>query len=155
MNQNNFKILTPILALVLFTFLLGFSSCGKNNKNTTDDKKLDDQTLAVADTGSAVGGDWIIIRELADAQGLNPVTTNDASADEIDSYIYETLNNVDQETFELIPLLSDLPTISEDHLIYIYHLKKNIFFSDGQPMTGEDIVFNMKAIKNPIADDAA
>ncbi len=155
MNKNNYKIITSILALVFFTFLLSFNSCGKNNKNTSDDKKLDDQTLAAVDTGSAVGGDWIIIRELADAQGLNPVTTNDASADEIDSYIYETLNNVDQETFELIPLLSDLPTISDDHLTYTYHLKKNIFFSDGQPMTGEDVVFNMKAIKNPFADDAA
>lgn len=155
MKKINFKLTLSLLIILSFITILGFSSCGKNNKTTGDEKKLDDQSLAKVDTSGAVTGDWIIIRELADAQGLNPVTTNDASADEIDSYIYETLNNVDQETFELIPLLADLPTVSDDHLTYTYHMKKNVYFSDGQPMTGEDVVFNMKAIKNPFVDDAA
>ena len=155
MKKINFKLTLSSILVLSFITILGFSSCGKNNKSTGDDKKLDDQSLAKVDTSGAVTGDWIIIRELADAQGLNPITTNDASADEIDSYIYETLNNVDQETFELIPLVADLPTISDDHLTYTYHMKKNVYFSDGQPMTGEDVVFNMKAIKNPFVDDAA
>jgi peptide/nickel transport system substrate-binding protein len=155
MKKINFKLTLSSILVLSFITILGFSSCGKNNKTTGDEKKLDDQSLAKVDTSGAVTGDWIIIRELADAQGLNPITTNDASADEIDSYVYETLNNVDQETFELIPLVADLPTVSDDHLTYTYHMKKNVYFSDGQPMTGEDVVFNMKAIKNPFVDDAA
>ncbi|MFI5144659.1 MAG: ABC transporter substrate-binding protein [Ignavibacteria bacterium] len=155
MRKINFKLTLSSILVLSFITILGLSSCGKNNKTTGDEKKLDDQSLAKVDTSGAVTGDWIIIRELADAQGLNPITTNDASADEIDSYVYETLNNVDQETFELIPLVADLPTVSDDHLTYTYHMKKNVYFSDGQPMTGEDVVFNMKAIKNPFVDDAA
>src|SRR5690606_13652747 len=33
-----------------------------------------------------------------------------------------------------------------------FDLKENVTFSDGTPLTGEDIIFTMKIIKNPFAD---
>jgi peptide/nickel transport system substrate-binding protein len=145
----------------LYTFLLTLSSlylffiigCGKNNNNTT--QNYIDTTLYTVDTADAVDGDWIIIRVIADAQGLSPLTTNDASSTEMQGYMYETLNNIDPITFELIPFDAQLPEISEDHLSYTYQLKKNVTFADGKSMTGADIIYSMKCIKNPYVDDAA
>jgi peptide/nickel transport system substrate-binding protein len=55
----------------------------------------------------------------------------------------------------LIPWIASLPEVSDDHLSCIYKLRKDVKFSDGKPLTGEDVIFTMKAIKNPFADDAA
>lgn len=147
-------IISVLIVCSIITFSLTINGCGNGDKkvSTTD---LEDASVGKADTTSAVNGDWLIIRELADAEKLNPIVTNDASASEIDSYIFENLNNLDQETFELIPMIAEIPTVSDDHLSYTYKIKKNVTFSDGHPLTGEDVVFTMKAIKNPLADDAA
>jgi len=148
-NLSKYAVLFGIFALAL-----NFSSCGKKNDNTTD-KKNDETGLASVDTAGAITGDWLIIRELSDPQGLNPIVTNDASADEIDGYIFETLARQDPISYELIAGVAEKPEISPDNLTYIYRLKKNAAFSDGQPLTGEDVIFTMKAMKNPFVDDAA
>ena len=153
MKKINLHILVQIIFSVFISVLI--ISCGKGNKKLSDNQNLENVPIPNVDTSGATEGDWIIIRDLADAEKLNPIVTNDASADEIDSYLYETLNNLDEISFDLIPYLADLPTNSDDHLTYTYHLKKNITFSDGHPMTGEDVVFSLKAIKNPYVDDAA
>ncbi len=143
----------PFFALSLL-FFLAANGCGSKNNNSTSENSVD-TTLYTVDTAGAVDGDWLIIREIADAQGLSTLTTSDASSQEMQSYMYETLNNVDPVSFELIPYLAELPVISDDHLTYTYQLKKNVNFADGKPMTGADVIFTMKAIKDPYVDDAS
>jgi peptide/nickel transport system substrate-binding protein len=140
------------LVICIF-FLLFLHGCGKGSKETSDNTV--DTTIVNVDTNGAVTGDWLIVHVVADAEGMNPITTNDASATEIQGYVYETLNNINPVSFELIPSLAQIPEISEDHLSYTFQLKKNVTFSDGKPMTGEDVIFSMKCIKNPFVDDAA
>lgn len=154
-NRNiNFGIIT--LVILFGAFSIFFSSCGKGNvKPTQTDNTKTTNVVANVDTAGAVEGDWIIIREMADAEKLNPIVSNDASASEINGYIFEQLNSLDNITYELIPWLAELPEEAPDHLSYTYRLRKNITFSDGQPLTGEDVIFTLKAIKNPYADDAA
>lgn len=48
-----------------------------------------------------------------------------------------------------------LPEISEDKLSYTFDLKEDVKFSDGTPLTGEDIIFTVKTIKNPFTDAQA
>ena len=146
MKKEAFMIL---IVLTIFSYL----GCGHNNNEISNSST--DTTIAPVDTAGAVNGDWLLIREIADAQGLNPVTSTDASGSEIDGYIFETLNNVDPISFELIPYLASLPDVSSDFLSYTYQLKKNVTFSDGTPMTGNDVIFSMKVVKNPYVDDAS
>ncbi len=97
-------------------------------------------------------GDWVIKHELSDFEGLNPTTTSDAEAAYFfNEHLYETMLYQDWETLEFKPWLVDsLPTVSADHLTYTWHLKKNIHFSDGHPMTASDVLFTLKAIMNPL-----
>lgn len=152
MKKHKLNIINILLLSISIIFI--FSSCGKDEKTVTDLNK-GDNTVAPWDTAGAITGDWVIMREMADAEKLNPVVTNDASADQVDVLIFENLNNVDNETFELMPWIASLPEISDDHLSYTYHLSKDVKFSDGSHLTGVDVIFSMKAIKNPFADDAA
>lgn len=101
-------------------------------------------------------GDWIIIHQLSDPEGLNPITTSDAGARNVFSKIFENLLDIDYATSQLIPnIASSLPTISDDHLTYTFKLKNNVKFSDGKPLTAKDVVFTMKAVKNPLLIDGA
>ncbi|HJY64658.1 MAG TPA: ABC transporter substrate-binding protein [Ignavibacteria bacterium] len=129
------------------------ASCGKKQDTTTTDK-MGENKVAAVDTTGAIVGDWVVIRELSDPDKLNPIVSTSANADEIQSYIFETLLNQDRITYELTPLLSELPETAPDNLSYIFKLRKNITFSDGKPFTGEDVVFTLKVIKNPYVDDA-
>jgi peptide/nickel transport system substrate-binding protein len=146
-----YSLIFSVIALSIY-----FTACGKKGgDDKTDNKKLDSSAVAPVDTAGAVSGDWVVIRELSDPEKMNPIVSNDASASEYDSYIFETLLGQDKVTYELIPGLAQLPEISPDFTTYTFHLAKNITFSDGKPLTGEDVIFTLKVIKIPFVDDAA
>lgn len=140
-----------IIALLTASVLL--IGCGSKSKQTSSGEVT--ELMPSFDTAGAVTGDWIVQREMADAEKLNPIVSNDASADEICTYIFETLNTFDLEKWEMVPKLASMPTESADHLEYTYDLRKDIRFSNGQPMTGADVIFTMKVVKNPLVDCAA
>jgi len=118
-------------------------------------EKKGDQVRASA--GEPVPGDWVIKHVLSDFEGLNPITSTDAEAQFCyNEHIYETLLYQDWETLDFTPWLCDsLPNISPDHLTYTFHLKKNITFSDGHPLTAHDAVFTLKVIMNPMVINGA
>lgn len=148
--MKNIIFKTFVLTTILFTAAI-LSSCGNRKSG---DNKIRGEELSSVDTSGAVAGDWIIVREMSDAEKLNPVVTNDGTAESIYTMIFESLNDMNYEKYEQIPRIASLPEISPDLLSYTYHLKKNVTFSDGHPLTGNDVIFTMKAIKNPFADDA-
>jgi peptide/nickel transport system substrate-binding protein len=149
--NNLIKWLSYFLTVLIISSLL--LSCGKGRKDSSI--KSGDTDLAPVDTVGAVTGDWIIKREMSDAEKLNPVVTNDATAEGVYLLIYESLNDMNYETFELIPRISSLAEVAPDLMSYTYKINKEAKWSDGKPITGEDVIFTMKAIKNPLADDAA
>lgn len=131
--------------LLAMMFVIG---CG--NDETTF--RPDEQTPAqhASQPGTPVKGDWVVVHGLSDPEALNLITTNDNSASEIFSYIYESLTNTDVETLETIPWIADsLPKVSEDKLSYEFTIRKGVKFSDGEPVTAEDFIFYLKTIKNP------
>lgn len=143
--------------LVLVIASLAALNCGNKNKTTSDVNVNAEYNLPPVDTAGAVVGDWVIHRELADPQRLNPITVQDAIGQEYSYYVFERmLWAADRTTYETIPWLAEAkPEMSDDHLEYTFRLKKNIKFSNGKPLTGDDVIFTFKAIKNPLVDDAA
>ncbi|HEX5810096.1 MAG TPA: peptide ABC transporter substrate-binding protein [Anaerolineales bacterium] len=54
------------------------------------------------------------------------------------------------EKGEYAPRLAEaLPTISEDHLTVTWKLRPNLKWSDGEPITSDDIKFTWEAVSNP------
>ncbi len=154
MNKLKLSALFAVIVVLILTGAILNGCGGKDDKKTSDNKTGDNQ-VGAADTAGAINGDWVVIRELSDPDKLNPMVSTSANADEIESYIFETLLNQDKVTYDLYPLLSDLPEVSADNLHYTFKLKKNITFSDGKPFTGNDIIFSLKIVKNPLVDAAA
>lgn len=148
------KLIIFLFTISLFTTSL-FSGCGnKRDIGKTDLKQTSE--LPPVDTAGAVNGDWIIQRELADPQSLNPITLQDATGREFSYYLFERLMwAADRTSYDVIPWLAEAPPEeTPDHLTYTFTLKKNISFSDGKPLTGDDVIFTFKALMNPLVDAA-
>lgn len=77
----------------------------------------------------------------------------------VGAQIYETLYvyHYLKRPYELVPLLAEgMPDVSEDHLIYTFHIKKGVLFQDdpcfpggkGRELTAHDFVYALKRIAN-------
>lgn len=143
------------LFLVILITGITLISCGRKKEaaTETDNAKFSLTPLAPPDVKEAVIGDWVVKQEMADAEKLNPTVTNDASAQGIYIYIFEPMMDVDRATYELKPILAkSAPEMSDDHLTYTFDLREDVTFSDGKPLTGEDVIFTIKCIVNPFTD---
>jgi peptide/nickel transport system substrate-binding protein len=87
---------------------------------------------------------------LSDPEQLNPLTSNDSGSARILASIFDSLLDREPQTLELRPQLATArPQISEDRLTYIFTLRRDAHFQDGKPLTGQDVLFSLKVIKNP------
>ncbi len=91
--------------------------------------------------------EWI----LSDFQSLNPYNSTDANATYAEEQIYQRLITIDVNTMKYtVPVLAEsMPVESPDHLQYDFTLRKDVKWPDGKPFTGEDVIFSLKALKNP------
>ncbi len=104
-------------------------------------------------------GDWLIRRIGAEPATLNPITSRDYYATVICSgtsstppNIFESLAVSDPDTGKYKPLLAESWEIAEDGLSIEYTLKDDIWFSDKEPVTVEDVIFSFNLIKDPEID---
>ena len=104
-------------------------------------------------SGKPVTGDWLVMHSLSDPEQLNPLTSNDSASSEIIELIFEGLLSRDPRTLAFKPVIAEArPEVSPDHLSYTFKIRKDAHFQDGRPLTGEDILFSVKAIKCPFVN---
>jgi peptide/nickel transport system substrate-binding protein len=104
-------------------------------------------------SGKPTTGDWLVIHSLSDPEQLNPLTSNDAAASEVNGYIFEALLTREPKSLELKPQVAEArPEIAQDKLTYTFKIRKDVRFQDGRPLTGEDVLFSVKAIKCPFVN---
>jgi len=128
-----------------FLFLFGFSfsllflsACG-GNKNDR--------------------GDTVVVRINDDPEKLNPLTTENAQSTIILNQMFCTLLNYDAKTLELNPFLAEsLPIISnidtgkyKGGVAYSFIIRPEAVWDNGSPVTGNDVVFTVKAILNKLS----
>jgi len=78
---------------------------------------------------------------------FNPIMEDNVYDQYVTSLIFEGLTDNNSEG-EYVPALADW-TISDDHLTYTFTLKDGIKFSDGSPLTTEDVEFTYKTMAHP------
>ncbi len=90
----------------------------------------------------------------ADPTTLNPITASDAYSSDVDRYIYESMLERDNKTLELVPKLAESWEIAPDHLTYTFHLRRDVKWQDGVPLTADDVVYTFDRILDPKVDAA-
>lgn len=80
---------------------------------------------------------------------LNPLTSSDAYASEVQSMIMEGLLTKNPDTREWEPALAKEWTISKDQKVFEFTLRDGVKWHDGKPLTAEDVKFSFDAIMDP------
>lgn len=78
---------------------------------------------------------------LSDPKTFNPVISTDATSSSVGGMIFEGLVTENPITGEIKPALAESWEISEDKLRIVFTLRKNLKWSDGHPLTAEDVDF--------------
>ena len=91
------------------------------------------------------GGTYLLSMN-AEPTTLNPITAIDAYSGQIHGYILEGLMSRNVDTYEWEPSLATSVTASKDGTQFTIKLRKGVKFSDGKPVTVEDVKFSFDVI---------
>jgi len=126
------------LLILLIIFSCGSDSQGEKNENILD------------------------IALTKEPAGLNPYVIATSNAREVYQYIFVPVADFDPVTYELTPILvKEIPKLEpitsgefEGGYQYTFEFKDDAVWDDGSPITGEDYVFSVKAVKHPLTSTA-
>ena len=79
---------------------------------------------------------------------INPVLASSDADRDLVALTHSGLLRPDNRG-RLINDMAEKYDISEDGLVYTFTLKPNLFWQDGEPITGDDIIFTIEKIKDP------
>ena len=99
-------------------------------------------------------GDWFIDSFGTKIGRLTPHTSSDVYQKWVEYQVMETLTTTDPDTLEPAPRLATHWEISPDGLVMKFFLRRGVTFSDGAPMTADDVVFSFDWIRNPAVNAA-
>lgn len=103
------------------------------------------RTFMVQDGGEPVTGGTILIATLGEASSINPLTVNDTEGTWRCKMLYDQFIELDLETLEPGPAIAKSWTVSDDGTVYTFLMDENVTFSDGTPLTAQDIEFTISA----------
>lgn len=92
----------------------------------------------------------VVLRTIIDVPDMDPARINNPDPATIDANIYSQLLKPNAETYEPEPDLAESYDLSEDGLIYTFHLRKDAEFHKGYgPVTAEDVKFTFERLLDP------
>lgn len=161
--------MTKVAAAAMAAAMM-LTACGGGSSTTTTTAAANNGGEAAA-TEAAASGDAtitdtdIVIGMGADIVTMDPANQNDTTSSVFMNHCYNRLTKVNNDG-ELVGDLATSWDIENDGLDYVFHLAENAVFSDGTPVTAEDVKFTYEraaqsaksasdvvAVKEVIVDD--
>lgn len=126
----------PRLAAALLLVTALFASCAKNSP--------------AGGTGAAAGAHRKVLRvgNGAEPQDLDPQIVTGSPEHRLASTFFEGLVNEDPQ-LNIIPGVAEKWDISDDGLVYTFHLRHDARWSNGRPITADDFIQSYKRMLTP------
>ena len=115
---------------ILFVCMVIFSSCSKNPGGRGREGSL-------------------VVGEISDYEGLNPMSTTDAHARDIYNLLFLSLLDENDDFLTFRPRLAASWEFSEDRLELTFHLRDDVTWSDGSKFTSKDVAATFKLQIDP------
>jgi oligopeptide transport system substrate-binding protein len=98
----------------------------------------------------------IVIINYIEPESLDPAIITGVAEMRIVSSLFEGLTRTDPKTSDPVPGLAERWEISPDGRTYTFHLRTNLLWSTGEPITSEDVVYSwIRALDPATASDYA
>ncbi len=89
-------------------------------------------------------GDWLVSAFPVGLKTISPLVSSDVYASNVQDYVLESLLVRSPQTLEWEGMLADEWQVSEDGLTIEFRLRDNLTFSDGEPLTADDVAFTFE-----------
>ena len=80
---------------------------------------------------------------------LDPALATDTTSVDVVEQLFLGLTDFNVETMEVIPELATSWEVSEDGLVWAFHMRKDVKWTDGKPVTAHDIEYAVKRTCDP------
>jgi len=118
----------------LFILLLIHGCTPDSNKKNEGEKKINQHMVTAA---------------MSDPKTFNLVVSNEMSTNTVVGPLFEGLLRLNVKTLEPEPMLAESWEMSADGKIWIFHLRSGVKWSDGRPLTADDVIFTFDVIYDP------
>lgn len=97
-------------------------------------------TQAIA--GTPVPGGTLYLHFPVDPTTLNPITSTDGYASDVQGYVFQSLLSRDDDTYKWIPNLAEKWEVPKDGKSITYKLRPGLKWQDGKPLTADDVKYS-------------
>jgi peptide/nickel transport system substrate-binding protein len=145
------------IAAVVTTAIFILTGCGKKTETappkTAASYPLPEPPL-VANCQPGIPGGRLVIAEPGAPKTFNPVTENESSSGDIIRFLHASLLGYNLINQEVEPGLAESWSVAPDNKTWTFKLRKNLRWSDGAPLTADDVTFTFNdVIYNPDIDN--
>lgn len=104
----------------------------------------------IAPCEPGIPGGKLVIATFGDPKTFNPITENESSSYDIIRFLFGSLLNFDWVKQQPTPGMAESWSVAPDKKTWTFKLRKGLRWSDGQPLTADDVVFTWNdVIYNP------
>ncbi len=119
------------------------TGCGGTETNSSGERSSDNATYE----------NKVILHALADPEELTPLNSNDNASTMVHQNMFQALVSIDYKTYEIIPVLAKArPVFTEmpgGKVRADFEIRPEAKWDNGDPITGEDVDFSLRVLKNP------
>ncbi len=91
-------------------------------------------------------GGTYVVATFSDPRTFNPIVAQESSSTGVQAPIFDGLIDTNYLTGEIEPALAESWEVSRDRLTWTFTLRQGVRWSDGKPLTVDDVVFSYQAI---------
>lgn len=121
------------LGLWLFLSLLGGAGCSRRPPASSPPPR----------------GGRLVVSQASGPKTFNPLFATDTDTLGILNCVMSVLVRINRQTGEAEPELAESLTSSSDHRVLTIRLRPGVTFSDGHPLTADDVLFTFQVIYDP------
>lgn len=142
---------SSVLPSLFGALALVFSGCeGRKPEEARTAKQSDlPQPPCVYDCEPGVRGGRLVIATFGDPKTFNPIASNEGTSEDIYRFIFASLLTLDLPSQKMLPGLAHKWSVAADQKTWTFTLREGLVWSDGKPLTADDVVFTFKVIYDP------
>jgi peptide/nickel transport system substrate-binding protein len=149
---------TSRVTFLLVALATSAAGCGGNagvaGGKFVDQNPLPPDTMIVAMHEVGHYGGRFVIAQTSGPKTFNGPMANETSSTDVTRLLYTGLVNYDNASQSDVPALAKSWESSADGLTWTWHLRRGACFSDGHPITADDVLFSFEVAQDSIVHPA-
>ena len=144
------RAMWPSLLAVVCVLLAGCGGGRARDAAWVDKLPLPQDTMTVAMQEVGKHGGRFVVGATTSPKTFNPIMANEKSSNDITQMLFVALTDINYETQEDVPMLARSWEFSDSGRTVTFHLRRGMCFSDGHPLTSDDVKFCFDVVMDPV-----